>query len=192
MIVYDFPEQARSESAAFSVVGREQQSGDLMGELQLVPAGTGPDKSFSGPIFYLDPGFSPDKLPISQTTLVAIPWAESFPQNPVYFSSEDTHAPLAERLRAGMDAFGSRVWLVIRPLCDLYRLPGDLPGKVISRAESAILRSEYESADAAPFLCRYLVYLRQTAMLHLYDTPQTIRDKVALAASLGIENCLII
>ena len=107
MIVYHFPQEAAQEASAFTVAGQDYAAGTVSGELMLVPQGALPASEFSGCIFYLDTK-APAHLPICTRTLVPEALAASFPENPVYVSSQLSGGTLRMRLKNALDTFSDR------------------------------------------------------------------------------------
>lgn len=192
LIVYHFPQEAAQESSAFTVVGQTHGAGTPSGELMLVPRGALPAPEFSGCIFYLDPK-APERLPVCTSTLVCETFAASFPENPVYISSQLSGGTLRARLESALNTFSERLWLLIEPFSDFFPLPSpNGEGLCADPAEAHPLCGALPFRSDA-FLCRCLPaeYKGQRGLL-LFDTEETIHDKLKLAAELGIRNSLVL
>lgn len=191
MIVYDFPPSAQRETAAFSIVGRHFSSGTLCGELMLIPRNALPEHSFCGPLFYLDEP-RVDRFPICTRTLVPEALAGRFPDNPVYISSLLSGGTLEARLCEARSAFGDRLWLLLAPFSHFFPLPcPDGNGRFLP--ERGALLPQAESAFSSALCCRFqAANLAGLRGVYLFDTPQTISHKLALADQCGILNVLVL
>lgn len=192
MIVYHFPQEAAQEASAFTVAGQDYAAGTVSGELMLVPQGALPASEFSGCIFYLDTQ-APAHLPICTRTLVPETLAASFPENPVYVSSQLSGGTLRMRLENALDTFSDRLWLIVEPFSDFFSLP--CPSGVGLRGPLAEMQPLCGAApfQSEAFLCSCLPaeYEAQRG-LFLFDTGETIHEKLALAAEIGIQNVLVL
>lgn len=193
MIVFRFPPEARTEHTAFTVVGRDLPGGALMDEVMLVPDEALPERGFSGCIFYLDERRLP-RLPVCTRTLVPEALAAHFPENPVYIVSGPPDGTLPARLEAASAAFGPRLWLVIRPLSHFFTLPCPSDSGRFVPPEEAGSISRLDAPTQSRALC--CAYCRAEYSgeqgLYLFDTEQSMEEKLRLADKAGIQNVLVL
>lgn len=193
MIIYRVPPEAAGESVCFSLIGQRHDGGEPESEVMLVPRGAQMDACFDGVILYLGAPPEPDRQPLSAQTLLPVSFAARFSENPVYLSSQITRGTLREHLLRGLDRCSDRLWLLVEPYCTLFSLPcPEKAGTRISRAASAILRAEHTPCYTAAFCCNYCAPVPPEAGLHLYDTQETIAQKLALAAALGVQHAIVL
>lgn len=192
MIVFHFPPAANAETAAFSVVGQAYPSGSAEGELLLIPPGA-PDSvpdCFRGCVFYLD-STRVFHLPFCARTLLPEALATGAPGNPVYVSSRLSGGTLRARLSSAHEHFGDRLWLVIAPLSHFFALPCP-SGDGVPVPETALC-APGESFFSGALCCHCRPALWRGARgLYLFDTEQSIREKLALAGQCGILNALVL
>lgn len=193
MIVYHFPPEAQNERACFGVAGQTYPDSAIAGELMIVPHGASAEEAFDGAIFFFPAPPDVTRVPISAGTLLPTALCDVFPENPLFVSSQITSGTLRTRLEENISRHGARLWLLIDPYCAVFPLPcPDGQGQRISRAASAILRAEHKPQYTDAFCCNYCVPVPPSGALHLYDTRQTISEKLALAAEIGVQNVLVL
>ncbi len=193
MIVYHFPPEAQNEHVCFTVAGQEYPDGAITGELMIVPHGAAAEERFDGAVYYFQEPPDVTRVPISAETLLPSELCDAFPENPLYISSQITSGTLRKQLEEEILRHGARLWLLIDPYCTVFPLPcPDGQGRRISRAASAILRAEHTPQYTDTFYCNYCAPVPPNGGLHLYDTQQTILQKLALAAEIGVQNTLVL
>lgn len=193
MRIFQIPSETAEETGCFSVLCLDTPDPAPEQELMLVPAGAQWQEGFTGPVYWLDGAPALEGLPLSRKTLVQPDLADRFPDHPVYLSSRVLAGRLEDRLREAFHRWDSRLWLVVAPWRHIFPLPcPDSQGQPISRTQSAILRSEYDSTYAPDLGCRYCTFLKQQGMVHLFDTRETIEKKLELAERLGVENVVVL
>ena len=144
-------------------------------------------------MFYLDER-RPARLPVCTRTLIPEALAARFPENPVYLSSELFCGTLRARLTAAQEAFGGRLWLIVRPLSRFFTLP--CPSgeglRVSPEAEGRLTQLD------APVFSRALccMYCRAAYCgrdgLYLFDTQESIAEKLRLAEDCGAAHVLLL
>ena len=192
-MLFSFPPEAQSERSAFTVVGQARPGGALAGEVMLVPDEALPEEGFSGCVFYLDER-RPARLPVCTRTLIPEALAARFPENPVYLSSDLSCSTLRARLTAAQEAFGGRLWFIIRPLSRFFTLPcpSGEGQRVSPEAEDRLTRLD------APVFSRALccMYCRAAYCgrdgLYLFDTQESIAEKLRLAEDCGAAHVLLL
>ena len=180
MTVFTFPPPAAEETGCFSVLDGTQKE-----ELMIVPYGAALTEDFDGIVWFMDQA-APVTLPISQKTIVPEALAEQFPENPVFVSSQIIEGALEEYLRTKKGLYQARLWLILEP----YRHAMTLP------CPSGVLQQETVPPDlpdffSEAFCCRYRID-ENSAKVYLFDTPDTISEKRALAERIGIGQMLIL
>ena len=116
------------------------------------------------------------------------------PDDAVLLSTQLCGGCLSDLLKTAQAQYGMNLWLFIEPLCHVFPLPcPDGNGKEISREESTRLQSCHTVYDAPEFLCRYCTFREQAHLwVHLFDTAETISQKLALADALGITQSIVL
>lgn len=118
----------------------------------------------------------------------------AFSGNPVYLSSDLSCSTLRARLTAAQEAFGGRLWLIVRPLSRFFTLP--CPSgeglRVSPEAEDRLTQLD------APVFSRALccMYCRAAYCgrdgLYLFDTQESIAEKLRLAEDCGAAHVLLL
>lgn len=108
----------------------------------------------------------------------------------VWVSSLLSGGTLRERLSTAKQRYGDRLWLRIEPFCTDFPLPCPTGnGIALTQEESLSLRAACSVFYSAELCCMYCVRLKNSVpIMHLFDTPQSIREKLLLAAQLGISH----
>ena len=116
------------------------------------------------------------------------------PQGAHLISTQLSGGSLPLYLKEQRRLWGESLWLLIEPMCHLFPLPcPDGVGREIEAEESRRLQAARCCYHAPEFLCQYCV-LRENGQLavHLFDTEQTLGEKLALAKRLEIINIIYI
>lgn len=116
------------------------------------------------------------------------------PEDTVLFSTQICGGNLEACLREAKTEYGEKLWLLLELMCHVFPLPcPDGNGLLISEAESQQLQAAHQVYDAPDFLCRYCTYSEKNCLfLHLFDTDETIAQKLLLAKTLEINNIIYI
>lgn len=156
----------------------------------LIPRGTSAPRDFTGLRFYLDEPFE-DHVPVCARTIVPEALAGRFPDNPVCISSLLSGGTLESRLREAHGAFGDRLWLLLEPFSHFFPLPcPDGRGRFLP--ERGALLPLAESSFSSALCCRFqAARLEGLRGVYLFDTPQTLSHKLALAAECALSNVLV-
>lgn len=194
MIVYRFPPQAQTERSAFSVVGTVCPAGTLGDELILIPPGALPPAEAveAAGFYYLDAS-APAHLPICPRTLVPEVLSDRLPENPVWISSRLSGGTLEARLLDAVSRYGARLWLVIQPFSDFFTLPCPSgSGIFLSGKAASVLHRLDTPAFSRSFCCACCraEYCGQRG-LFLFDTPESISEKLRLAYQCGAGHVLV-
>ena len=116
------------------------------------------------------------------------------PEGATLLSSRSCRGSLRQRLLLLQCEPADRLWFLIDPLCHLFTLPcPDGAGQRICEEQSLMLRKKHPVYDSPEFVCQYCVIADHGQLrVHLFDTPQSIQEKLHLAESLDIENIIYI
>ena len=193
MIVFRFPPEARSERAAFTVVGTEYPGGALADEMMLVPEAAMPESGFSGCIYYLDEQ-RPLHLPICPQTLIPQALAERFPGNPVCISPALCGRTLEAQLQEAVSRAAAPLWLIVRPLSHFFMLPCPSGvGRFMPKEEAVCLTRLDVPVFSRALCCEYCrAEYSGVKGLYLFDTAQSTEEKLRLADKAGIRHVLIL
>ena len=177
MILYPFqPER----SACYVVTGFDETRQVPAGELLVLQRGDAPD-SYGSRIFCPQP---PEDSRFLQPVSAAPPQAPA-----VFVSTQISGGSLPQYLRACLDAWGSRLWVFLDPICMLFPVPCPTGlGRAVGAEESARLQAAHPSHFSPELLCRYSFFLDSSgrACVFLFDTHETCRQKLAVLRSLGV------
>lgn len=116
------------------------------------------------------------------------------PPEAAILSSRICGGSLQQTLERSALRYKKALWFIIEPMCHLFPLPcPDGIGTPVSEAERLALCRKYTVYDSPDFVCQYCVMQdRDTVNVFLFDTPQTVEQKIRLAESLGIDNIIYI
>lgn len=116
------------------------------------------------------------------------------PDSAFLFSFSIPSGNLKNQLQMLHDKHGTQLWFLIEPLRHLFCLPcPDATGQKLTAAQSLALQAGAYVYDSPDFLCKYCVISSPGELLiHLFDTDDTIEQKIKLAANIGIDNIIYI
>ena len=116
------------------------------------------------------------------------------PDNAFLFSSCNPVGNLKNQLQMLHDKHGTQLWFLIEPLRHLFCLPcPDATGQKLTAAQSLALQAGAHIYDSPDFLCKYCVITdRGEIRIHLFDTDETLQQKIRLAVDVGIDNIIYI
>lgn len=182
MTVFAFPPQASAESAPYWLVGTDYRTHQPAGSILVIPPGCSAPADAGEPVFCMDG--SPGGTLVCEQASAATGHAE------VWVSSHISGGTLRERLTQALAQYGARLWLRIEPLCMRFPMPCPTgEGETITRAQSAALQARAPAFYSPEFCCMYCVETESgRAFMHLFDTPDTISETLALAFELGLPN----
>lgn len=105
-------------------------------------------------------------------------WQEIFPQCGVLISSAISGGTFQQRLQ---DAPSRRSWLLLEPVSMVFPLP--CPS---GQGQAAPIPQDGSSFYSASLCCQYTHFLRNDqGFLHLWDTDETLTEKLRLAQEAG-------
>ncbi len=175
MVLYPF---AQEEAGGYSVVGFDETARLPLGELYVTgPDGTVPD-GFSGCVFDAS-GLCEDPRRLRP--------AGTGGGAPEYISTRVVQGSVQQAMMRALSP-GRALFLRCEPLCEQFFLPcPSAAGRILTQEQSRLLQERFPVHASERLLCRYCYGLSDgRAFLHLFDTPQTLRQKLALARSLGV------
>lgn len=143
---------------------------------------------------FLVAGYDPDTGELLDDLTCTPDGCFYLPEGTVLFSTQICGGNLEACLRDAKAAYGKNLWLLLEPMRHVFPLPcPDGNGQKISEAESSQLQTAHQVYDAPDFLCRYCTYSEKSCLfVHLFDTDETIAQKLLLAKCLNIDNIIYI
>lgn len=187
MTVYTFPLQALAAPLASSAPGIHRQTGKQHGELLLLPPGVPlPCGDFSL-VLSLSKSVTRSQA-TSGLFLLNTACAEEFPRSQVYITSQISGGTLTEYWQSSLSKWGSRLWLLLFPMCHRFPIPcPDGQCEEISPDDSRQLQNSSHVHFCEEFLCHYCYGADDGgAWMHLFDTSETMQQKLDLAESIDI------
>lgn len=180
MIVFAFPPQAALDAAPYWLSGTDYSAKTAAGTLVVVPPGCQIPDAGGAPVFCMDeaaPGQILDEA-----------WAAQRAAQGVWISSRLSGGTLRERLSQALEQYQDRLWLRVEPVCMRFPMPcPTAEGRTLTQQQSAAIRSACPAFYCPEFCCMYCVQFDGAqAFMHLFDTTQTIAEKLALANELGV------
>lgn len=113
------------------------------------------------------------------------------PSSALYFSSRSSMGRLEDSLTKAHEKYADRLWLLIDPFMHFFPVPSAFEEGILCRASELTPIQESVFSDA--LCCRYFPARRGSSIgIYLFDTAQTIQEKLLLAEKHHISNVLIL
>ena len=124
--------------------------------------------------------------------LVPEVWRQVLPQAGILIPAALSGGTLRQRLREAAEESPGRCWLRLEPVRQRFSLPcptgcGEALTREALEAKLAGVRTFFSEA----LCCRYAYDLSQGAAMILYDTPETLSKKEALAREAGFRGAVM-
>ena len=180
MILYPFQPGAAS---GYGIAGFDEEKKCPGKELYLLPPGGMPPAQFrDGWLFCAAPGCADARLlqPV-QTAAGDAP--------AVWCDTQISGGSLEEYLRGLVQAWGSRLWVYLAPICMLFPVPCPSGvGTPLDKAAADALLARHPSHFSAELGCCYSFFRDASgqARVFLFDTDETCRKKLSLLRRLGV------
>lgn len=181
MIVFAFPPAADTESAPYLLRGTQYEGKTPAGDLLVVPKGACAPAGVSVPVFCME-----ENAPGG--TVVPEALAGQRPGDFVWVCSRLSGGTLESRLRQALRRYEGRVYLRVEPFCTRFAMPCPTGEAIeLTQEQSARLQAQFPVFYSPELCCNYCVATENgNASMILFDTPQTIAKKLALAQSMGV------
>lgn len=181
MIVFAFPPQAAQETDAYWLSGIDYDTGTAAGSLIVVPEGCHVPAGADAPVFCMDAA-------AEEGTILRKTDHSGGTGSDVWISSRLSGGTLKDRITQAMEASAGRLWLNIAPLCTRFSMPCPTgTGDALTREESLEIQRNCPAFFSPELCCMYCVQIEHAhAHMHLFDTTQTVAEKLRLASALGV------